>query len=73
MIAANRLAVEHVRIERSDFGEAAPSLEPLLARLRDVVRKVNGKRIVLDTSEALFAANSTLTGGAPSCATCSAG
>jgi circadian clock protein KaiC len=55
LIAANRLAVEHVRIERSDFGEAAPSLEPLLARLRDVVRKVNGKRIVLDTSEALFA------------------
>lgn len=54
LIAANRLAVEYVKVEPDEIEQPAPSLEPLFAHIRETVRKVHAKRIVIDTLEALL-------------------
>ncbi|MFO0609978.1 MAG: circadian clock protein KaiC [Polyangiales bacterium] len=54
--AEGRLAVEHIRIERSEIEEAGEfDLEGLFIRLGLAIDAVGAKRVVLDTLETLFA------------------
>lgn len=56
LIEANRLAIEHIRVERDEIEETGEyDLEGLFIRLAYVCGQVGAKRIVLDTVEALFA------------------
>jgi circadian clock protein KaiC len=56
LIKQNRLAIDYVRIERSEIEETGEyDLEGLFIRLQSMIEKVKAKRIVLDTVEALFA------------------
>jgi circadian clock protein KaiC len=55
LIAAKKLAIDHVRIERSEIEETGEyDLEGLFVRLGYAVDQTGAKRIVLDTLEALF-------------------
>ncbi len=55
LIADGKLAVDHVRIERSEIEENGEyDLEGLFIRLGCAVDSIGAKRVVLDTIEALF-------------------
>jgi circadian clock protein KaiC len=55
LVAANRLAIDHVRIERGEIEETGDyDLEGLFVRLGYAIRSVGATRVVLDTLEALF-------------------
>jgi circadian clock protein KaiC len=55
LIAGKRLAIDHVRVERSEIEEAGEyDLEGLFVRLGFAIDQVGAKRVVLDTLEALF-------------------
>jgi circadian clock protein KaiC len=55
LIADGRLAVDHVRVERSEIEETGEyDLEGLFVRLGYAVDQVGAKRVVLDTIESLF-------------------
>jgi len=56
LIAAQKLAVDFVRVERSEIEETGEyDLEGLFVRLDYAIRTVRAKRVVLDTIESLFA------------------
>ena len=56
LIAAKKLAVDYVRVERSEIEETGEyDLEGLFVRLAHAIRTVGAKRVVLDTIESLFA------------------
>ena len=56
LIASNRLAIEYIRVERSEIEETGEyDLEALFIRLDHALRTTRARRIVLDTIEALFA------------------
>ncbi len=56
LVAANRLAMDFVRIERSEIEETGDyDLEGLFVRLGYAISSVGATRVVLDTLEALFA------------------
>lgn len=53
--AANKLRVDHVRIERSEIEETGEyDLEGLFIRLNHAIDAIGAKRVVLDTIESLF-------------------
>jgi circadian clock protein KaiC len=55
LIAAKKLAIDHIRIERSEIEETGEyDLEGLFVRLGYAVDQVGAKRVVLDTIESLF-------------------
>jgi len=56
-IAPDRqLAIDHVRVERSEIDETGEyDLEGLFIRLGAAIDRIGAKRVVLDTIEALFA------------------
>jgi circadian clock protein KaiC len=55
MIADNKIAVDHVRIERTEIEETGEyDLEGLFVRLGLAIDSVGAKRVVLDTLETLF-------------------
>ena len=56
LIAARKLAVDYVRVERSEIEETGEyDLEGLFVRLDYAIRTLGAKRVVLDTIESLFA------------------
>ncbi len=56
LIAANKMAIDYVHIERSEIEETGEyDLEGLFVRLNSMIEQVGAKRVVLDTVEALFA------------------
>jgi circadian clock protein KaiC len=56
LIEAQKLAVDYVRIERSEIEETGEyDLAGLFVRLDHAIRTVGAKRVVLDTIESLFA------------------
>ena len=56
LIRTQRLAVDYVRVDRSEIDEAGEyDLEGLFVRLDHAIRSVGAKRVVLDTIESLFA------------------
>ncbi|MEO5375007.1 MAG: circadian clock protein KaiC [Alphaproteobacteria bacterium] len=56
LIAANKLAIDHVHIERSEIEETGEyDLDGLFVRLGCAIKSVGAKRVVVDTLEALFA------------------
>ena len=56
MIRQNKLAIDHVHIERSEIEETGEyDLEGLFVRLDTMIKQVKAKRVVLDSLEALFA------------------
>jgi circadian clock protein KaiC len=56
LIRAQKLAVDYVRVERSEIEETGEyDLEGLFVRLDYAIRSVGAKRVVLDTIESLFA------------------
>lgn len=56
LIEAKRLAVDYVRVERSEIEETGEyDLEGLFIRLDHAIRTVGARRVVLDTIESLFA------------------
>ena len=56
LIEAQKLAVDYVRVERSEIEETGEhDLEGLFVRLDYAIRTVGAKRVVLDTIESLFA------------------
>ena len=56
LVAARKLTIDHVRIERSEIEESGEyDLEGLFVRLGHAIDAVGAKRVVLDTIEALFA------------------
>lgn len=55
LIASDKLAIDYVRVERSEIEESGEyDLEGLFVRLGYAIDKVGAKRVVLDTLEALF-------------------
>ena len=55
MIDENKIAVDHVRIERTEIAETGEyDLEGLFVRLGLAIDSVGAKRVVLDTLETLF-------------------
>ena len=61
LVATDRLAIDHVRIERSEIEETGGyDLEGLFVRLAYAVDRIGAKRVVLDTIETLFAGLSDL-------------
>jgi circadian clock protein KaiC len=55
LIAAKKIAIDHVRIERSEIEQSGEyDLEGLFVRLNYAIDAVGAKRVVLDTIEALF-------------------
>jgi circadian clock protein KaiC len=55
LIAAKKLAIDHVHIERSEIEETGEyDLEGLFVRLGYAVDQIGAKRVVLDTLESLF-------------------
>ena len=55
LIAEGKLAIDHVRVERSEIEESGEyDLEGLFVRLGYAVDAINAKRVVLDTIETLF-------------------
>jgi circadian clock protein KaiC len=56
LVAARKIAVDHVRIERAEIEESGEyDLEGLFVRLGHAIDSIGAKRVVLDTIEALFA------------------
>jgi circadian clock protein KaiC len=56
LIEAKKLAVDYVRVERSEIEETGEyDLDGLFVRLDYAIRSVGARRIVLDTIESLFA------------------
>jgi circadian clock protein KaiC len=56
LIKRKRLALEYIRVERSEIEETGEyDLEGLFIRLDHALRSIGARRIVLDTIEALFA------------------
>jgi len=56
LIAAKKLAIDYVRVERSEIEETGEyDLEGLFVRLAYAINTVGAKRVVLDTIESLFA------------------
>ncbi|NEU14953.1 KaiC family protein, partial [Methylobacterium sp. BTF04] len=56
LVAAGKLAIDHVRVERSEIEETGEyDLEGLFIRLGHAVDTIGAKRVVLDTIETLFA------------------
>ena len=56
LIDAKKLAVDYVRVERSEIEETGEyDLEGLFVRLDYAIQSVGAKRVVLDTIESLFA------------------
>ena len=57
LIRQKKLAVDYVRIERSEIQETGEfDLEGLFIRLNHAIESIGAKRVVLDTLEALFSA-----------------
>ncbi len=55
LVAAGKLVIDHVHIERSEIEESGEyDLEGLFVRLNYAIDRVGAKRVVLDTIEALF-------------------
>ena len=55
LIAEQKLAVDHVDLQRADMVESGDfSLEGLLVRLELAINRVQAKRVVIDTLEVLF-------------------
>ncbi len=55
LIATGKLAIDHVRVERSEIEESGEyDLEGLFVRLGYAVDSIGAKRVVLDTIETLF-------------------
>ena len=55
LVAAGKLAIDYVRVERSEIEESGEyDLDGLFVRLGYAIDKVGAKRVVLDTLEALF-------------------
>jgi len=55
LVAAGRLAIDYVRIERSEIEETgAYDLDGLFVRLDYAIKTVGARRVVLDTLEVLF-------------------
>ena len=55
LVAEGRLAIDHVRVERSEIEESGEyDLEGLFVRLGFAVDQIGAKRVVLDTIETLF-------------------
>jgi circadian clock protein KaiC len=56
LVRQNKLALDYVRIERSEIEETGEyDLEGLIVRLGHAIDSIGAKRVVLDTIEALFA------------------
>jgi circadian clock protein KaiC len=56
LIAKHKLAVDYVRVERSEIEETGDyDLEGLFVRLDYAIQSIGAKRVVLDTIESLFA------------------
>lgn len=56
LVAAKRIAVDYVRLERSEIEETGEyDLDGLFIRLQHAIDTVGARRVVLDTLEALFA------------------
>jgi circadian clock protein KaiC len=56
LIKARKLAVDYVRVERSEIEETGDyDLEGLFVRLNYAIQSIGAKRVVLDTIESLFA------------------
>ncbi|BAU93078.1 circadian clock protein KaiC [Methylorubrum populi] len=56
LVAQGKLAIDHVRVERSEIEETGEyDLEGLFIRLGFAVDSIGAKRVVLDTIETLFA------------------
>jgi circadian clock protein KaiC len=56
LVAERKLAVDHVRVERSEIEETGDyDLEGLFVRLAHAIDSVKAKRVVIDTLEVLFA------------------
>ena len=56
LVAENKIALDHVHIERSEIEETGEyNLEGLFIRLGHAIDTIGAKRVVLDTVEALFA------------------
>jgi circadian clock protein KaiC len=56
LVAAQKLVVDYVRVERSEIEETGEyDLEGLFVRLDHAIRTVGARRVVLDTVESLFA------------------
>ena len=56
LVAGGRLAIDHVRVERSEIEESGDyDLEGLFVRLGFAIDQIGAKRVVLDTIETLFA------------------
>ena len=56
LVAEKKLAIDYVRLERSEIEESGDwDLEGLFVRLGYAIDQVGAKRVVLDTLEALFA------------------
>ena len=55
LVAGGRIAIDHVRVERSEIEESGEyDLEGLFVRLGFAVDSIGAKRVVLDTIETLF-------------------
>lgn len=55
LIEENKLIVENIYVDRSTFNDQGEyELEGLFLRLEQAMKKINAKRIVLDTLESLF-------------------
>ncbi|MBE0568128.1 MAG: circadian clock protein KaiC, partial [Deltaproteobacteria bacterium] len=53
--ARKKIMIDHVRVERSEFGETGEyDLEGLFIRLSHAIDSIGAKRVVLDTVESLF-------------------
>ena len=56
LVAGNKIALDHVRVEPSEIAETGDfDLEGLFLRLGLAIDSIGAKRVVLDTIEALFA------------------
>ncbi len=56
LVAAEKIAIDHVRVERGEIEESGEyDLEGLFIRLGFAVDSIGAKRVVLDTIETLFA------------------
>ena len=55
LVADEKLFIDHIHIERSEFAETGEyDLDGLFIRIADAIQRVGARRIVLDTIETLF-------------------
>ncbi|MBA3683376.1 MAG: AAA family ATPase, partial [Bacteroidetes bacterium] len=55
LVAAKKIIIDHVRVERSEIDEAGDyDLDGLFIRLGHAIDSIKAKRVVLDTIESLF-------------------